>query len=461
MDILDLCWRTLGSRRATLAILFVLLLALLCGAILPQRSPGLSLDPAEYAHWRADIQARYLQWADPLINLGLFSVRESFWFTIPLALLIVNLVLCTLDRLEAARRRLRPTLQDLVLSFTVVPQAQRFRLAGGQDSTLAKLAELLEDRRYMVSIQEGSADCYLTAERLAFTEWITVLANFAMIVIVVSVILGPRLAHREPDIALAPGQEHRLQHAPSLTIRLDRFQAELYPNGEAASYEADVTVLENGSEVASGRVSPARPLWHNWMSLHQFAHGPLITIKAADTQGTALHMQTLAPAGTVIEEATLLLSEEETEGYLSIPDRNLLLRVVFQPETVAEMRASPSLLVQAYHGGTSALVFSDNLSGSGTLEIEGDSYTIDWGQYAVLGFTSDPTIALMIVGAVVLLASTTITIFFRPQHVWTALRSQDGVVEVRLLDPCEEHEGMRTSEFRGLAAEIRETLRGT
>ncbi len=461
MDILDLCWRTLGSRRATLALLLVLILALSCGVVLPQRSPGLSSDPSGLARWRADIQARYLQWADPLISLGLFSIRESFWFTTPLALLMVNLVLGTLDRLEAARRRHHPTLEDLVLSFAPVPQAGRFRLVAGQGSTLARLAELLEHRRYRVSVQEQGADSYLTAERLAFAEWIIVLASFALIVIIVSVLLSPRLAHREAGIALAPGQEHQLQYAPSLSIRLDRFQADLYPNGEARSYEADVTVLENGSEVARGRVSPARPLWYNGASLYQLSHGPLVSIQAADTQGAALRMQTLAPSGTLLDKANLLLSEEETEGYLSVPDRNLLLRVVFQPDTATEKRASPSLLVQAYHGGTTELVFSDHLSSSGTLEIEGGSYTIDWGQYAVLGFSSDPTIALMSVGAAVLLASTSMAVFFRPQHVWAALRSHEGVVEVRLLDPLVDREGVRTSEFHGLVAEIREALRGS
>lgn len=461
MDILDLCWRTLGSRRATLAILLVLIVALSCGAILPQRSPGLALDPPGYASWRAGIQARYLRWSDPLINLGLFSVRESFWFTIPLALLLVNLTICTVDRVEAVRRRRRPTIRDLGLSFGVVPQAHRLRFARGQDSTLEELRELLEGRRYRASIQQGSTDCYLTAQRLPSTEWITLLAHFALIVIVVGMILGPRLARAEPGIALAPGQEHQLRHTPSLSIRLDSFRADLYPNGEPRSYEADVTLLENGREVASGRLSPARPLWHSGFSLHQLSHGPLITIKASDTQGTVLHMQTLAPSGTVLQEANLLLSEEETEGYLSIPDRNLLLRVVFQSETVDDLRASPSLLVQAYHGGTTELVFSENLSGSRTLEIEGDTYTIDWGQYAVLGASSDPTIGLIIVGTAVLLASTTLSIFFRPQHVWAALRSQEGVVEVRLLDPGEEHTGVRTSEFRTVVAEIRGALRGS
>ena len=61
------------------------------------------------------------------------------------------------------------------------------------------------------------------------------------------------------------------------------------------------------------------------------------------------------------------------------------------------MRGSASLLLQAYHGGTTERVFSETLSESKTLEIEGDFYVIDWGQYAVFGMVSDPTVVPLMV----------------------------------------------------------------
>jgi hypothetical protein len=171
-------------------------------------------------------------------------------------------------------------------------------------------------------------------------------------------------------------------------------------------------------------------------------------------------MQALAPSGAVIHEANLLL-DEETEGYLTVPDRNLLLRIVYQSGATSEAPGSPSLLVQAYHGGTTELVFSETLSNPGTLEIYGDSYAIEWGQYGVFGIASDPTAVPLLAGSVALLAGITATVLFRPGFLWAAIRGQEGMTEIQLLDPGQEYQVMGTREFPDWMSEVEEALGGS
>ena len=460
MDILDLFWRALGSRSATVALMIVLILALTCGAILPQRSDALAADPPEYARWRAQVQARYRQWADPLSNLGLFSVRDSYWTTIPLLLLVVNVVLCSVDRFDAARRRRQPVPEYFARALTMPIHVQDFLLEGDQESVMARLRELLKGRRYSVEVQETGSVFYLAARRFAAAEWMSLLGHGGLVLAVVSLIIGERLAWREQGIALSPGQEYQAQHDPSLSFRLDHFEAELYASGEAKSYGASVTVLENGSEVASGPVVPGAPLRYRGVSFHQLSHGPLVGVSATDADGAALSMRALAPSGAVIQEANLLL-DEETEGYLTVPDRNLLLRIVYQSGAASEAAGSPSLLVQAYHGGTTELVFSETLSNPGTLEIYGDSYAIEWGQYGVFGITSDPTAVPLLAGSVALLAGITATVLFRPRFLWAAIRGQEGMTEIRLLDPGQEYLLTGTRESYDSMSELEEALGGS
>ncbi len=460
MDILDLFWRALGSRSATVALMIVLILALTCGAILPQRSDALAADPPEYARWRAQVQARYRQWADPLSNLGLFSVRDSYWTTIPLLLLVVNVVLCSVDRFDAARRRRQPVPEYFARALTMPIHVQDFLLQGDQESVMARLRELLKGRRYSVEVQETGSVFYFAARRFAAAEWMSLLGHGGLVLAVVSLIIGGRLAWREQGIALSPGQEYQAQQDPSLSFRLDHFEAELYASGEAKSYAASVTVLENGSEVASGPVVPGAPLRYRGVSFHQLSHGPLVGIKATDADGAALSMQALAPSGAVIHEANLLL-DEETEGYLTVPDRNLLLRIVYQSGATSEAPGSPSLLVQAYHGGTTELVFSETLSNPGTLEIYGDSYAIEWGQYGVFGIASDPTAVPLLAGSVALLAGITATVLFRPGFLWAAIRGQEGMTEIQLLDPGQEYLMTGTREFYDSMSELEEALGGS
>ena len=461
MDILDLFWRALGSRSAAVALMTVLILAFTCGAILPQRSDVLAEDPSEYARWRAEVQARYRQWADPLSNLGLFSIRESYWLTIPLVLLVVNLVLCSVDRFDAARRRRQPVPEYFARALTMPIHVQDFLLKGDQESVMARLRQLLKGRRYSVEVQETGSVVYLAARRFAAAEWMSLLGHGGLALVVVSLIIGERVAWREQGIALSPGQEYQAQQDASLSFRLDHFEVELYASGEAKSYRASVTILENGSEVASGPVVPGAPLRYRAVSLHQLSHGPLIRVRATDSDGAALSMQALAPSGAVIQEANLLLDEEETEGYLTVPDRNLLLRIVYQSGATSEAPGSPSLLVQAYHGGTTELVFSETLSNPGTLEINGDSYAIEWGQYGVFGIASDPAAIPLLAGSVAFLAGITATVLFRPRFLWAAVRGQEGVTEIQLLDPGQEYQMIGTREFHDMKSELEEALSGS
>jgi cytochrome c biogenesis protein ResB len=460
MDILDLFWRALGSRSATVALMTALMLALTCGAILPQRSDALAEDPSEYAQWRAEVQARYQQWTDPLSNLGLFSVRDSYWTAIPLVLLVVNLVLCSVERFDAARRRGQPVPEHFARALTMPMHVQDFLLEEDQDSVITRLRELLKDRRYSVEVQETGSIVYLTAGRFAAAEWMSLLVHGGLALVIVSLIIGGRLAWREQGIALSPGQEYQAHRDPSLSFRLDHFQAELYSGGEAKSYLASVTVLENGSEVASGSVLPASPLRYRGVSLHQLSHGPLVGVTATDADGAALSMRALGPSGAVIQEAYLLL-DEETEGYVAVPDRNLLLRIVYQSGDTWEAPGSPSLLVQAYHGGTTEHIFSETLSSPRTLEIDGDSYEIEWDQYGVFGIASDPTAIPLLAGSLTLMAGITASVLYRPRFLWFAIRDQEGLSEIRLLDPRQEYHMTGTSQFADWMSELEEALGGS
>jgi hypothetical protein len=457
MDVLDLCWRALGSRSAAVALTIVLILALACGAILPQRSDALAGDHSEYAQWRAEVQTRYGQWADLLSRLGLFSVRDSFWTTIPLLLLVVNVVLCTVDRFDAARRRRRPVPEYFAQVSTMPTHLQDFALEGDQEAVMARLRRLLKGRRYSVEVQEIGSVVYLAARRFAAAEWMSLLGHGGLALVVVSLIIGGRLAWREQGIALSEDQEYQARQDPSLSFRLDHFQAELYANGEAKSYEAFVTVLENGREVAGGPVLPGAPLTYRGVSFHQLSHGPLVGVSAKDADGNPLSMRALAPSGAVIQEANLLL-DEETEGYLTVPDRNLLLRIVYQSGATSEAPASPTLLVQAYHGGTTELVFSETLGKAGTLEIDGDSYTIEWGQYGVFGIASDPSAVPLLAGLAMLSIGITASVLFQPRFVWAAITGQEHVTEIRLLDLGQENNLTGTREVPDWMSELGQDL---
>jgi len=457
-DILDVLWRFFSSRGLTLILLTAIALVVSFNAILPQMPAGMTIGSNEYSRWYADIRARYLQWADLLEDLGLLSIYASPWFKLPLALLILNLTICAVEQFEAVSRWPNCSAEEFDLAFKRASDTRTFVMSGTVRRTMTNLRALVERHRYKVKVQEEQEGSCLTAQRFFLTRWGALLGHGGLIVVIVGLLLGGRLAWREEEIRLGPHQMYQIQHDPSLSLRLDNSQVKLYPDGTPRSYRAQLTFLEDGKEVATGMVAPNAPFTYRGITLYQRSHGPVMKITGLDTQGEPVPLQALAPGGTLQEEAILQLSEGENEGYVAAPEQNLILRLVFHPHLPTETGEIPALVVQAYRGGVTDLVFSETKFGSASMHIEGNSYALEWGHYAVLTIARDPSFAPTMLGATSLLTAAIITLYLPPRHIWAVVSGKGGVVETRLVRLGEGDKGGGAREFHVLMGEVEESL---
>src|SRR6266568_2071891 len=92
-------WRGLTSMRTALVLLFLLALAAMPGALLPQRS----LNPAKVA----DYINAHGAWGRLLNRLQFFDVYSSVWFSAIYLLLFISLVGCLVPRTRLHLRALR------------------------------------------------------------------------------------------------------------------------------------------------------------------------------------------------------------------------------------------------------------------------------------------------------------------------------------------------------------------
>jgi cytochrome c biogenesis protein len=459
-NIPDLLWRAFSSRRLTLILLAVIAVVLSCGAILPQIPAGTDVASREYDRWYGAIQARYRQWTDVLATLGLFSVLDSLWLKLTLALLMVNLSVCAIAQFEAGFRPPKCSAESFDRAFRRASQSATFVVASKKESVQASLRALLERDRYRVEVQQEDRASYLTASRFSLMRWGPIVAHGGLILVIVGLLLGTRVAWRERDIALSPGQAYQIQHVPSLSVRLDDFDAELYPHGAPRTYLARITLLEEGNEVKTGVALPNAPFRYDGLSLYQVSHGPLIMVRALDEDAQPIPLQALAPGATEQEEAALQLSDQNNEGYVTVPDHNLVLRIVYQSMAPPQEENLPSLLVQAYRGGMTDLVHSETLHDSATLEIDGNAYMVDWAHYAVLDITNDPSLSVILVGATTALVAAIASLHVPPRSIWGAVTDERQVLEIRVARLGGKELGGVVSEFDALMEQIERAIRG-
>src|SRR6266540_2934341 len=149
-------WRGLTSMRTALVLLFLLALAAMPGALLPQRS----LNPPKVA----DYIATHGVWGRLLNRLQFFDVYSSVWFSAIYLLLFISLVGCLVPRTAEYAKSLR--------AKPVATPRNLSRLPHHTESTVdRRAADVLGDARArlrgwrLVEHDEGGGARSISAER--------------------------------------------------------------------------------------------------------------------------------------------------------------------------------------------------------------------------------------------------------------------------------------------------------
>ncbi|HEU5110518.1 MAG TPA: cytochrome c biogenesis protein ResB, partial [Micromonosporaceae bacterium] len=315
-------WRGLTSMRTALVLLFLLALAALPGALVPQRS----LNPPKVA----DYIAEHGWWGALLDRLQFYDVYASVWFSAIYLLLFVSLVGCLVPRtLEYARSLgARPVLTPRNLSR--LPHHSTATVAASVDEVLAAADRRLRGWRRERRDEPGGA-ASISAERGYLRETGNLLFHFAMLGVVVSLALGKMFSYEGQVIVLADGSEFCNSGTfgydsfrPGLRVdgtdlnpfcvKVNGFSARYLPSGAAESFTADVD-YQSGADLDSGTWRPYRlrvndPLRTAGDRVYLLGHGyaPTFTVTFPDgsRRTSTIQWRPVDPRTLLSEGATKL-----------------------------------------------------------------------------------------------------------------------------------------------------------
>ena len=241
-------WRGLTSMRTALILLFLLALAALPGALLPQRSLN-EPKTAEYI-------AEHGWWGELLDRLQFFEVYGSVWFSAIYLLLMVSLVGCLMPRsVEYVRSmRAKPVLTPRNLKR--MPHHQRSVTDAPVDEVLAAARARLRGWRTVERTESGGVQT-VSAERGYLRETGNLVFHFSMLGLIVAFALGKMFSYEGQVIVKADGAEFCNSGIyaydsfnPGLRVdgteltpfclRVNDFAAEYTPAGQPEHYQAGI-----------------------------------------------------------------------------------------------------------------------------------------------------------------------------------------------------------------------------
>lgn len=291
-------WRQLTSMRTALILLFLLALASLPGALLPQWS----LNRGKTAQFIIDHGA----WGTLLNRLGFFAVFASPWYAAIYLLLFTSLVGCLLPRTADFVRALRQPPVATPRNLARLPLHQQVELPGDPDAVADRVTAGLRGWR-RVRRAESAGGVSVSAERGYLREVGNLVFHLSLLGLLVAVAVGKTFGYEGSVIVttgLGPASGFCSQAGnydnfrPGLAVdgtdltpfcvQVDSFVAQYTDAGQASSFRAEIR-SQTGPDLGTRTWAPSvlevnDPLRIAGQRLYLLGHGysPTFTVSYPD-----------------------------------------------------------------------------------------------------------------------------------------------------------------------------------
>ena len=252
-------WRGLTSMRTALILLFLLAVAALPGAVLPQRTP--SPNAVE------DYLAQHPTLGPVLDDLGFFDVFATPWFSAVYLLLFISLIGCLVPRSIEHARSLRVEPVAVPRNLARLPHHAQSTSDDDPDAVVEAALRRLRGWRTVVRSEPGGVRT-ISAEKGSLREVGNLVFHLSLVALLGGIAIGKILGYEGQVIVMADGSEFCNSgiyaydsFRPGLQVdgtgldpfclTVDGFRATFRPDGQPDSFDAAVR-FQDGEAVQNG-----------------------------------------------------------------------------------------------------------------------------------------------------------------------------------------------------------------
>lgn len=439
----------LTSVKLAIVLIIVIILASVLGTLIPQ-----DRGQEEYA-------ARYGRIAVLMTHLQLTHLYHSLWYLTLLLLLALNIIVCSLERLgPKLRKAVRPDIGFEASGLHVLKLSDRFKRPGALAHALESVRQELRRLRFRVREEGTGKRRRLLARKKILGIFGSDIVHLGLIVILAGGILSGLLGRRQ-YLPLEQGQSAQ-PFGSGFSVRLDKFETEMYPRGGVRSWKSTVTVVENGTRVMTQVIEVNRPLSYRGVNFYQSSYG-------WDWSSPSLELWVKKKSDPAFLEKRRLRPGEKAEV---IPGIGLSV-ARFVPDFIigrdrqvasrSDLPNNPAAQVAIVRGSDtlfSGWVFAAYPDFTGVHSGPDADYTVELKdaqapEYSVLEAASDPGAGVIWAGCALVMAGLFLAFYWPPREIRVLLEESGGKTEVIAGGLSSKAQEAFESEFRGFISSTR------
>ena len=435
----------LSSLQLAIALLIILAGISIFGTVIPQNAP-----PEEY------LRVYKLTTYKILKILGLLDMYHTRWFYFLLALLSLNLVVCSLKRLRIMLPLFFPARFLEEGQWKAFSFRKRYSAKGLPADCLIHYRETLSRVFGRPRVLESPGGYQLLAEKGKHSRLGVYFIHLSILVILTGALIGSSFGFRghvnivEGQVAdrviLRNGQETQL---PGFNVKLEKFTVAFYPSGAPQEFKSLLTIQEKGRPESTVPVRVNHPLTYKGITFYQSNYG------VADVANAVLAIKERGTGNTLTVPALMGVRREIPGGSGAF----VLSR--FVPDLQGMGPAFEVVFSESNQPPINFWVLPDHpeLENRQPLRFQFSVKDFKPIYYSGLQVTKDPGVEVVWIGCFLMVVGFYMAFFLSHRRVWIKLTENPGGTRVEMAGASHrDHAGFK-KEFEKMDQAMQELQR--
>jgi cytochrome c biogenesis protein len=450
---LRVAWRSLVSLQLALALILLLAIVIFAGTMMEQAPPSVVADPVSYAQWLDTAEAKYGGWTGTLERLELFNVFHAPYFRALLLLLAVNIIICTVNRSRSIwatvfRAPVRVNEQFLANAR----HHSRLEAPMPAREAAERLGKSLARAHYRVTTEVAEGSLAVLADKNRLSRFGTFFVHLSLVLILVGAMAGGIWGFEDPRFTVAEGSTRDLGLGTGISVRLDQFADEYYPDGSPRDFRSRVTLMDHGESVKTGVIRVNSPMRYNGVAFHQSFFGQAAVVSVRDESGAILFSDAVPLSWETGQGGRPM-------GTFTLPGQDIAVNVIGPPANRADplIRAG-ELRVEVFHHNVRTLPVQ-NLTQGTPAQLGDLTFTFEREtRYVGMKVVKDPGMTIVWVACAFMLAGLAMLFYLPRRRLWALCSDRDDGTSQVLVGMPAQRDVTLESEFGRLQTRIARAL---
>lgn len=411
-------WAFFASVKLSVVLLLTLAVTSIIGTVIPQNQ-----NPALYRQTYGEGLYNLFE------TLNFFDMYHAWWFRLLLCLLIVNIVVCSIQRLSSTWKVIFPK-KPVFNANQFKKSANRSQwVAADSIESLKTTYGAFMEKHFRHSRVESGNDSYLIfGEKGRWTRLGVYAVHFSVLLLMIGGLIGSIFGFEgyvnvpEGATANTISLKNAEREKPlGFTIRCDDFTVSHYPSGRPREYRSEIAIIDDDEVVMEKALRVNDPIHYKGINIFQSSYGKTpgetFTVGFTDNQ-TGKKVTRQAAVGEAIEmpgDGGKLVVEDFTNNF-SFRGHNIgpsfLSRLV-------PKKGDPEPIILPVEFPR----FDKMRRGDYTITIE----DVEYRHYTGLQVTRDPGVPVVYAGFIIMILGCYVTFFMFHKKIGIELApAEDG-----------------------------------